>query len=73
MVGVEGGLRVWLDRPITDERRAWFRTTGAPAMEHLLEIDFERALVTHGDPVLTDGRQALRDALDGEPWYHRPT
>jgi hypothetical protein len=73
VVGVDGGLRVWLDRPITDQRREWFRRTGAPAMEHLLEIDFERALVTHGAPVLSGGRAALRDALHGEPWYHRPT
>jgi len=73
VVGVEGGLRVWLDNPITDQRREWFRKTGAPALQHLLEIDFDRALVTHGDPVLSGGRQALQDALNGEPWYHRPT
>ena len=42
VVGVDGGLRVWLDSPITDKRREWFRTTGAPAMEHLLEIDFDK-------------------------------
>ena len=73
VVGVEGGLRVWLDNPITDKRREWFRATGAPAMEHLLEIDFDRALVTHGEPVLDGGHEALRNALNGEPWYHRPT
>ena len=73
MVGVEGGLRVWLDRPITEKRREWFKHTGAPAMEHLLEIDFERVLVTHGPPVLSGGHRALDDALHGEPWYHRPT
>jgi hypothetical protein len=73
VVGVDGGLRVWLDRPITDSRREWFRKTGAPAMQHLLEIDFDRALVTHGEPVLSGGRDALANALSGEPWYHRPT
>jgi hypothetical protein len=73
VVGIDGGLRVWLDRPITDARREWFRTTGAPALQHLLEIDFDRALVTHGEPVLSGGRQALQDALSGDPWYHRPT
>src|SRR3954471_1452187 len=59
VVGVGGGLRVWLDKPITDQRREWFRRTGAPAMAHLLGIDFAHALVTHGDPVLADGKQAL--------------
>jgi hypothetical protein len=73
VVGLDGGLRVWLDRPITDARREWFRTTGAPALAHLLDVDCERVLVTHGPPVLHDGRAALRDALDGDPWYHRPT
>jgi hypothetical protein len=73
VVGLDGGLRVWLDKPITDERRAWFKRTGAPAMEHLLAIDCQRVLVTHGPPVLHDGHQALENALRGEPWYHRPT
>jgi hypothetical protein len=73
VVGVDGGLRVWLQQPITDQRRAWFHTTGAPALRHLLEPDFDHALVTHGDPVLRRGRQALRNALDGQPWYHRST
>ena len=30
----------------------------------LLELPVELALVTHGDPVLADGREALRAALD---------
>ena len=73
IVGVEGGLRYWMSDPITDDRRAWFRRTGAPALAHLLEVDFEHALVTHGEPVMKSGRAALQDALDGEPWYHRPS
>jgi hypothetical protein len=73
VVGLEGGVRVWLDRPITDARREWFRRTGAPALGHLLDVDFDRVLVTHGEPVLSGGKGALRDALNGEPWYHRPT
>jgi hypothetical protein len=73
VVGIDGGLRVWLDRPITDRRREWFRNTGAPALQHLLDVDFDRALVTHGEPVLSGAREALQNALSGEPWYHRPT
>jgi hypothetical protein len=38
-----------------------------------LEIDFEHALVTHGEPVMKSGHAALEDALSGEPWYHRPS
>jgi hypothetical protein len=73
IVGVEGGLRYWMNDPITDKRREWFRRTGAPGLAHLLEIDFEHALVTHGDPVMKSGHAALEDALSGEPWYHRPS
>lgn len=73
IVGVDGGLRYWMSDPITDKRRAWFARTGAPALRHLLELDFEHALVTHGDPVMESGRAALENALSGEPWYHRPS
>lgn len=73
IVGVEGGLRCWMSDPITDRRRAWFRKTGAPALAHLLEVDFAHALVTHGEPVMKSGKAALEDALRGDPWYHRPS
>ena len=73
VVGVEGGLRYWMSDPITDKSRASFRTTGAPALAHLLEIDFEHALVTHGEPVMKSGKAALEDALGRDPWYHRPS
>jgi hypothetical protein len=42
-------------------------------MAHLLDVAFDRVLVTHGEPVLSGGRDALRNALEGDPWYHRPT
>ena len=71
IVGAEGGLRYWMSDPITDQRRAWFRKTGAPGLQGLLDIDFEHALVTHGDPVMKSGKAALENALSGDPWYHR--
>jgi hypothetical protein len=71
IVGVDGGLRYWSINPVTEKRKDYFRRVTSPQLEHLLEIDFERALVTHGAPVLEDGRRALADALAAEPWYHR--
>ena len=59
IVGVEGGLRFWMQREPTDERRAWFRRVAVPRLSPLLEIDFDRALVTHGKPVLEGGHEAL--------------
>jgi hypothetical protein len=71
IVGVDGGLRYWSINPVTEKRKDYFRRVTSPQLAHLLEIGFERALVTHGEPVLEDGRSALADALAAEPWYHR--
>jgi hypothetical protein len=69
IVGVDGGLRFWMQREPTDERRAWFRRVAVPRLTPLLEIGFDRALVTHGEPVMEGAHRALEDALAGEPWY----
>ena len=71
IVGAEGGLRYWSSNKITEARRAFFHRQTAPQLRHLLDVDFDHALVTHGEPVLTGGHQALEDALAAEPWYHR--
>ena len=42
----------------------------APSGEPLLELDAENVLVTHGQPVMGGGTQALRNALNSKPWYH---
>lgn len=70
-VEVDGRLRYWSQNPVTPQRAAHFHKRTARELAHLLEIDFDRALVTHGEPILSGGRQALADALAGEPWYHR--
>jgi hypothetical protein len=73
IAGVDGGLRYWSMNPVTDARADYFHRVTSKQLAHLLEIDFDRALVTHGEPVLSGGRQALENALAGEPWYHRPS
>jgi hypothetical protein len=37
----------------------------------LLDVDFDRVLVTHGEPVMEDGRTKLRAALRARPWNYR--
>jgi hypothetical protein len=69
IVGVDSGLRVWAQREFGERHRNRLRRYLQPLLEH----DFERVLVTHGAPVLKDGRAALAAALDAEPWYHRPS
>jgi hypothetical protein len=73
VVGVEGALRVWLQKPLDDKCERWYRERLVPTLEPLLELDVERVLVTHGAPVLRDGAAALREALAAPPWYHRPS
>jgi hypothetical protein len=61
IIGVDGALRIW--GPVTERYQAQL----ARWLEPLLELDFERVLTTHGDPVLKDGRAALADALAAAP------
>jgi len=72
IVEADGALRVWMQREITSARLAWYAERLRPTLEPLLDLDVERVLVTHGEPVLADGRAALQAALDAGPWYHRP-
>jgi hypothetical protein len=66
----DGDLRVWLQDPIDERRRRWYRDRFVPTLAPLLELPAERILATHGEPVLEDGAQALREAVAAEPWYH---
>jgi glyoxylase-like metal-dependent hydrolase (beta-lactamase superfamily II) len=54
----EGELRVWLSP--SHETRA------LPALRALLELPFERVIVSHGEPV--HGRAAFEQALKLDPW-----
>ncbi len=61
LVGSAGGLRVcpesWLADVAVDRRGL------AELLRPLLELPLERVLVSHGEPVLRDGRAALAHAL----------
>jgi hypothetical protein len=66
---VDGELRVWSDRRMDAEVSRFYRERFNPTLEPLLELDFDRVLVTHGQPVLQGGREQLEAALRAEPWY----
>jgi glyoxylase-like metal-dependent hydrolase (beta-lactamase superfamily II) len=70
VVGVDGTLRVW-EVADTDRRRAWYRERFVPSLEPLLALEIENVLVTHGPPVVGGGREALAEALAGDPWHYR--
>lgn len=72
VVEADGVARVWMQRPITPERLRWYERRLRPSLQPLLDVDCDRLLVTHGEPVLSGGNDALRTALDAGPWYHPP-
>ena len=64
-----GRLRVWSDRRVDAKVERFYRERFNPTLKPLLELDFDRVLVTHGQPVMKDGRRALASALRSKPWY----
>ncbi len=68
VIGIDGGLRIW-QQSSTDP--AWHDQVFVPTLLPLLDLDVERVLVTHGPPVLHDGRRALQAAMAAGPWDYR--
>jgi hypothetical protein len=66
-----GELRMWIQDPLTDARRDFYRRRFAPTLDPLRALPATRILTTHGAPILTGGAAALAAALDREPWFHR--
>jgi hypothetical protein len=62
---------VWATDHVDAKMERFHRERFNPTLEPLLELDFDRVLVTHGQPIRRGGRAALGDALDRPPWYHR--
>lgn len=65
VVGALGGVRFWNQSPGTGP--AWYRDVFAPTLAPLAAQDVERVLVTHGPPVLEEGRRALEECLAAPP------
>jgi glyoxylase-like metal-dependent hydrolase (beta-lactamase superfamily II) len=68
---VDGKLRVWATGKVDQRRSRWYHDRFNPTLEPLLELDLDRVLVTHGQPVLAGGRAELRAALAARPWNQR--
>jgi hypothetical protein len=68
VIEVDGALRVWEDKPTDERRTRWYRDRFIPTLEPLLDLEPERVLVTHGEPVLENGRAELASALVADPW-----
>jgi hypothetical protein len=68
----EGRLVVWATDKLDAKVERFYRERFNPTLEPLLELDFDSVLVTHGQPLLQGGKQALADALAAKPWYRHP-
>jgi len=68
VLGVDGDLRVWPRQRADARGRAAYEQRLRPTLEPLAQLDIERVLVTHGEPVLRDGARELAASLEREPW-----
>jgi len=66
-----GRLVVWSSERVDAKVERFYRERFNPTLEPLLELDFDAALATHGQPLMSGGKRALRKALEAKPWYHR--
>ena len=66
----DGELRMWIQEPVTDARRDFYKNRFAPTLDPLRARPARRVLTTHGAPILADGAAHLAAALDREPWFH---
>ena len=67
----DGELRIWHNEPVDDDRVRFYAERFAPTLEPLIALEPRRILVTHGEPILDGGADALRAAAAAPPWYHR--
>jgi glyoxylase-like metal-dependent hydrolase (beta-lactamase superfamily II) len=70
-LGAGGGrVRVpplrWAEKSPEGQER--YRKEFRVSLRRLGTLDFERVLVSHGDPVLSEGRAAVLEALDAPAW-----
>lgn len=72
VVGTEIGPRIWAQEKIDERVLRFNRERFGPSLAPLLELDFDRLLLTHGPSLLSGGKAGLRKAIDSPPWYHRP-
>jgi hypothetical protein len=67
----DGRLVVWASDKVDTKVERFYLERFNPTLEPLLELPFNAVLPTHGQPILTKGKEALKEALRAKPWYHR--
>ena len=65
-----GSLKVWTSDKVDAKVERFYRERFNPTLEPLLELGADNVLVTHGQPIMGGGTEALKKALKAKPWYH---
>ena len=65
-----GRLVVWATDKVDAKVERFYRERFNPTLKPLLELPFDAVLPTHGQPLLSNGKAALKKALSAKPWYH---
>jgi hypothetical protein len=66
----DGRLVMWATDKVDAKVASFYKDRFAPSAEPLLNLGAENVLVTHGQPIMGGGTEALRRALKAKPWYH---
>ena len=66
----DGRLVVWATDKVDAKVERFYRERFNPTLQPLLELRFNAVLPTHGQPILTNAKEALKKALEAKPWYH---
>lgn len=71
VAGTGQGPRIWSGEKVDERVARFYAGRFVPTLLPLLDLDFDRLLLTHGPSVLSDGKAGLREAIDAPVWYHR--
>jgi hypothetical protein len=71
VAGTDQGPRIWSGEKVDERVARFYAERFVPTLLPLLDLDFDRLLLTHGPSVLSDGKAGLREAIDAPVWYHR--
>jgi hypothetical protein len=71
VAGTDQGPRIWSGEKVDGRVARFYSERFVPTLLPLLDLDFDRLLLTHGPSVLSDGKAGLREAIDAPVWYHR--
>jgi glyoxylase-like metal-dependent hydrolase (beta-lactamase superfamily II) len=70
VVEVDGELRVWAQSAVDADEEHRIPDRFVPTLQPLVDLEPERVLVTHGQPVLSGGAEELARAMEREPFWH---